>query len=95
MQALAAVRDAGVPHGYIAAGAIRNTVWDVVLGRGTDERVSDVDVVYFDGVDEAREWEQVLAREAPGVGWEARAFESSKCDDEPLNGRNFARAVST
>jgi hypothetical protein len=70
MDGLAAVRDLGIPNGYIAAGAIRDAVWDAVMGHRQEERSSDVDVVYFDAFEAERDWSQLLARELPNVRWE-------------------------
>jgi uncharacterized protein len=73
MQALAIVRGVAIPDGYIAAGAIRDTVWDAVVEHREEKRSSDVDVVYFDAFDAfdaERNWCRVLAREVPSIRWE-------------------------
>ena len=48
MDALKSVRDLQLPDWYIAAGAIRNTVWNYLHGYPTTHNQKDVDVVYFD-----------------------------------------------
>jgi uncharacterized protein len=70
MHALAIVREVGIPDGFIAAGAIRDTVWDAVVEHRMEECSSDVDVIYFDAVDTERDWCQVFLRKVPSVRWE-------------------------
>lgn len=70
MQALASVRDVGIPDAYIAAGAIRNTVWDVLEQGQAREPHGDVDVVYYDPSESARDWKQALAERASQFQWE-------------------------
>ncbi|MCJ9430460.1 nucleotidyltransferase family protein [Kordiimonas marina] len=48
VRALEAVRDHGPAHAYIAAGFIRNRVWDSLYDPQPVAAESDVDVVYFD-----------------------------------------------
>ena len=48
MRALRAVRDAGIPEGYVCSGAIRNATWDALHGYSTPSFLADVDVGYFD-----------------------------------------------
>jgi len=50
--ALDLVREVGPPQAYIAAGAIRDTVWSALTGRDCVRVNGDIDVVYFDA-DEA------------------------------------------
>lgn len=66
-------RACGLPNWYIAAGAIRNTVWDVLHNYDHRTPLADVDLVYFDestldyNVD-VNIW-QILKLEAPYVTW--------------------------
>lgn len=48
LEVLAAVRATGLPQAYVAAGCIRNTVWDSRHGRTCSAPSGDIDVVYFD-----------------------------------------------
>ena len=50
MQMLRSVRQLDLPDWYITAGAIRNTVWDVLSEKRLSERsaLHDIDVVYVD-----------------------------------------------
>ena len=51
MTALRDVRGLYLPDWYIAAGAVRNTVWNSLHGRPGVENLKDIDVVYFDASD--------------------------------------------
>ena len=46
--ALAVVRALGLPDCWIAAGFLRNRVWDHLHGHGVPTPLNDIDVVYFD-----------------------------------------------
>lgn len=48
MNILTSVRDLGLPDWYLAAGVIRNTVWDVLHGYTKRTPLNDIDLVYFD-----------------------------------------------
>ena len=63
--------------GWIGAGFIRNTVWDVLHGRTLDaSRLNDVDVIFFDPGDTGRERESDLEHRlralAPGTIWSVK-----------------------
>ena len=47
MNLLVSVRELGLPDWYLAAGVIRNTVWDVLHGYKKHTPLNDIDVVYF------------------------------------------------
>ncbi len=47
MDILYSVRELGLPDWYLAAGVIRNTVWDVLHGYTKRTPLNDIDVVYF------------------------------------------------
>lgn len=76
MAQLATVRALGLPDAWIAAGFVRNRVWDHLSGIWPPRPVEDVDVVYFDAADPegAREvgHEAALSRHLPGVPWQVR-----------------------
>ncbi|MGO4523809.1 nucleotidyltransferase family protein [Microvirga sp. 2MCAF35] len=74
---LSYVESLGLPDGWIGAGFIRNTVWDVLHGRVIDvSRLNDVDVIFFDPGDTGRERESDLERRlraiAPGTLWSVK-----------------------
>ncbi|MBI2484641.1 nucleotidyltransferase family protein [Candidatus Uhrbacteria bacterium] len=81
--ALQIVRDLHLPDWYIAAGAIRNTVWDVLHGYTHRTPLNDVDVVYFETRDDALAhdlslWEKLQERDGTytwNVFNQARAHE--------------------
>jgi hypothetical protein len=59
---LKAIMDLGLPDCWLAAGAVRNTVWRRLFGEECELGINDFDVVFFD-VGTEREAE-VRAREA-------------------------------
>lgn len=72
-RALHALAEVAPPDGYIAAGAVRDTVWGHLLGQPPDAPFADVDVVYFDArepVPAASTYERELAERCPGLRWE-------------------------
>ena len=48
MQLLLDIRKLGLKDWYVAGGAIRNTIWDVLHGYEKRTPLNDVDLVYFD-----------------------------------------------
>src|SRR4051812_44629755 len=70
LEILVAVRSCGLPDSYLAAGAIRNTVWDFLHGRSSAGPTTDVDVIYFDPTDAPSAAEQVLRAGFPLFQWE-------------------------
>ena len=47
-----------LPGGWLAAGAVAQTVWNARLGYSLDHGIRDVDIVYFDAENLAAESEQ-------------------------------------
>src|SRR5262245_16091518 len=76
MEQLRAARTLGLPGWCIAAGFVRNRVWDHLHGISPPRPPADIDVLYFDPADTAKETE--LALEArlgtllPGLPWQVR-----------------------
>ncbi|HEC67075.1 MAG TPA: nucleotidyltransferase family protein [bacterium] len=74
VDALKAARNLQLPDWYIAAGAIRNTVWNYLHNLPTTSHQNDVDVVYFDGSDmqgkRERKSEKLLKSKYPNLKWE-------------------------
>ncbi|CAH1215174.1 hypothetical protein PAECIP111893_03887 [Paenibacillus plantiphilus] len=54
------VRELGLPQCYIAAGYIRNYIWDELHGFANRKLHNDIDVIYFDREDLLEERDQVL-----------------------------------
>jgi hypothetical protein len=76
MEALRVARDVDVPDWLIAAGAIRDVVWDDTHGRPPTAIPRDVDVAFFDSADltpdRDRIVEEALRARAPHLPWQAR-----------------------
>lgn len=62
MADLQRVRELDLPQCYIAAGYIRNYVWDILHGYERSDRHSDIDVVFFDPDNASRERDELLER---------------------------------
>ena len=72
-EALKVVRDAAPAGAYVAAGAVRDTVWNFVTGRPCSAPEGDVDVVYWsdaEGPDASRAHEARLRAVLPDLDWE-------------------------
>jgi len=74
MGLLGAVRDLGLEHWCIAAGTIRNVVWDHLHGHLEPTLPGDVDVLIHDpirtGANYEHDLERRLAAAIPDVRWE-------------------------
>jgi hypothetical protein len=76
MAMLRAIAALALPDAWLAAGAIRNAVWDALHGYDRPTPLSDADVIWFDrscadrGMD--RRLEQVLASRLPGIAWSVK-----------------------
>lgn len=62
---------------WLAAGTLRDVVWDTKFGDGFDPgRVRDVDIVYFDpaieGLESDDQIEAELRREHPDIPWDVK-----------------------
>jgi hypothetical protein len=76
MDVLRAVRDLGLPDCWVAAGFVRNRVWDHVHGHATSLLSGDIDVVWFDAgqCDAARDavLEQALRDRDGTLDWSVK-----------------------
>jgi len=76
MKQLHAVRTLGLPDWCIAAGFVRNRVWDHLHGIAPGRKLADIDVIYFDASDVSKEreaeYEARLAELEPGAPWQVR-----------------------
>jgi hypothetical protein len=70
VEVLHCVSGFGPPGAYVAAGAIRNTVWDALHGRVPETPRGDVDVVYFASGERSPEHAARLRRALPQYDWE-------------------------
>jgi uncharacterized protein len=66
----------GLPDWFLAAGFLRNAVWDHLHHRSVRTRLNDVDLVYYDRADISQQAEEHIAwhlrKTLPGVPWEVR-----------------------
>lgn len=76
MKQLRAVRELALPDWCIAAGFVRNRVWDHLHGIVPAREPADIDVIYFDASDISREreheFEARLDLLLPGLPWQVR-----------------------
>ncbi len=76
MKQLRAVRTLGLPDWCIAAGFVRNRVWDHLHGIAPPRSPADIDVLYFDASDISKAPEErheaQLAKLMPGLPWQVR-----------------------
>jgi hypothetical protein len=74
MNALRDVRDLKLPDWYLAAGAIRNTLWNYLHNYPTTYNQKDIDVAYFDILDmngkREKLSEELLKEKSPNLKWE-------------------------
>ena len=59
---LARFDEIGLPDGWVVAGAIAQTVWNLAFGNAAELGVKDVDLVYFDTQDLSPEAEAAQER---------------------------------
>lgn len=76
MEQLRAARELALPDWCIAAGFVRNRVWDHLHGIVPARLPVDIDVIYFDADDVSRESEAEFERRLdtllPGLPWQVR-----------------------
>jgi hypothetical protein len=88
MQILFYVKELGLPDCWVAAGFVRNMIWDCLHGIPSTP-LNDIDVIFFDRSDvENRmvKWAQTLLhRRDPNINWEIKnqAFMHLKNEDPP------------
>lgn len=74
MKVLEFVSALALPQCYVAAGFVRNLVWDHLHGVPVSTPLNDIDVVYFDEFEtDARqsiEYEKTLSQQMPSVSWD-------------------------
>ena len=76
MEQLRAVRRLALPDWCIAAGFVRNRVWDHLHGIAPPRAPADIDVLYYDAGDLSKEseaeYERRLGELLPGLPWQVR-----------------------
>jgi hypothetical protein len=91
MSALTCLSSLNLPHSFIAAGFVRNLVWDYLHEKAKPTPLNDVDVIYFDNnetnIDEYKEYQKVLHSKLPELTWQVRnqALMHSKHGDKPYH----------
>ena len=69
VEALSQVYKLNLPQCYIAAGFVRNVVWDAIHSYKTPTVLNDVDVIYFDPTESSAqaflEYESLLKARMP------------------------------
>jgi uncharacterized protein len=65
-----------LPDWYVAAGFLRNAIWDILHEKHSRTPLNDVDVVYYDPADlrpcTEHELEVALQNDRPGINWQIR-----------------------
>lgn len=88
LKALQCVRLLDLPECYVAAGFVRNLVWDH-LHKKSPTPLNDVDVIYFalseERPDKFKEYEVKLKKMMPELNWQVRnqALMHTQNGDEP------------
>lgn len=76
IQALESVRSLALPDCYIAAGFVRNLVWDHLYQKHNPTPLNDLDVVYFDPNELEEQtylkYEAQLNALMPELNWQVR-----------------------
>ncbi|USD43426.1 nucleotidyltransferase family protein [Vibrio sp. SCSIO 43135] len=91
VKALECVYSLMLPQCYIAAGFVRNLVWDHLHGYEKSTALNDVDVIYFDGQETdqqlLREYEHRLTKMMPELNWQVRnqAWMHVRNNDKPYS----------
>lgn len=76
LSALECVRLLELPDCYLAAGFVRNLVWDFLHKKPTSTLLNDIDVIYFDSnesnPEQYQEYESKLKEILPNLNWQVR-----------------------
>ncbi|CAK2152454.1 Nucleotidyltransferase-like protein [Vibrio crassostreae] len=92
MQVIDCVSQLDLPQCYVAAGFVRNLVWDHLHGYTSPTPLNDIDVIYFDPIDTSYEsnlrYEALLKQRLPELNWQVRnqACMHIRNGDEPYQG---------
>ncbi|WP_252179468.1 nucleotidyltransferase family protein [Endozoicomonas sp. 4G] len=98
IQALQCVQRLELPQCYIAAGFVRNLVWDYLHGFDSATELNDIDVIYFDSNERDQnkyiEYESALKKNMPNLNWQVRnqAIMHIRNNDKPY--KNSLDAMS-
>ena len=98
MAILVLIRDLRLPDGWLLAGCLYQTVWNVMENRPRGHGVKDYDIGYFDGSDLSYEAEdaeiaRVVARAPSGLDLELRNRNAARaCGPSPSSGGDCDQA---
>ena len=70
LEALEQAAGLGLPDWCLAAGFVRNLVWDQLHGRTQSTPLNDIDLIYFDNTSASGERDRELERGTPRDGIE-------------------------
>ena len=75
MTVLAIIRDLNLADAWLAAGAVRNFIWNQLSGRPGFDAATDLDLVFYDpaiSYEETLQIEQGLKKTYPQYDWEVK-----------------------
>ena len=75
MKILIIIRNLGLKDSWLAAGSIRNFIWNLLSDKSPFERETDVDVIFFDpdiSYEETVSLEKKLREDFPQYQWELK-----------------------
>jgi len=76
IKALECVYELALPDGYIAAGFVRNMVWDHLYRISPPTPLKDIDVIYFNqhqcNCDDDKSYQDELQQLMPAVNWQVK-----------------------
>ena len=75
MAILTIIRDLGLKDSWLAAGSVRNFIWNLLSDRPSFDRETDVDVIFFDpdmSCEETLSLEKKLREDFPQYQWELK-----------------------
>ena len=89
IKALNCVQKLNLPHSYLAAGFVRNLVWDHLHQKPVPTALNDVDVIYFDDTESNPDTHKLIEFELsllmPELNWQVRnqAIMHERNGDQP------------
>ena len=75
MAILTIIRDLGLKDSWLAAGSVRNFIWNLLSDKSPFDRETDVDVIFFDSdvsYEETLSLENKLREDFPQYQWELK-----------------------
>ena len=75
MTVLTIIRDLNLADAWLAAGAVRNFIWNLLSGRPGFDTRTDLDLVFYDpaiSYEETQQIEQELKKKFPQYAWEVK-----------------------